>query len=75
MYKHILIPTDGTELGTLALKQGLAFAKGIGAKITCVTAYPPLPYLYDGSRLPRRYARTLSKKRQGRGKKNARSRS
>jgi len=37
MYKHILIPTDGSELSEKALKQGMAFAKSIGAKVTAIT--------------------------------------
>jgi nucleotide-binding universal stress UspA family protein len=37
MYKHILIPTDGSELSEKALKQGLAFAKSIGAMVTAIT--------------------------------------
>jgi nucleotide-binding universal stress UspA family protein len=37
MYKHILIPTDGSELSEKAVKQGLAFAKSIGAKATAIT--------------------------------------
>lgn len=69
MYKHILIPTDGTELGTLALKQGLAFAKGIGAKVTCMTAYPPFhtftmeaDFLADTPALYRKNAKAEAKK-------------
>ena len=37
MYKHILIPTDGSQLSEKALKQGLALAKSIGAKVTAIT--------------------------------------
>ena len=37
MYKHILIPTDGSELSEKAIKQGLALAKSIGAKVTAIT--------------------------------------
>jgi len=37
MYKHILIPTDGSELSQKAIKQGLALAKSIGAKVTAIT--------------------------------------
>ena len=36
MYKHILVPTDGSKLSTKAVKQALAFAKTIGARITAV---------------------------------------
>lgn len=37
MYKHILIATDGSELSTKGLDQGLQLAKHIGAKVTVVT--------------------------------------
>jgi nucleotide-binding universal stress UspA family protein len=37
MYKHILIPTDGSELSEKALKQGVALAKSISAKVTAIT--------------------------------------
>ena len=37
MYKHILIPTDGSELSEKAVNQGLALAKSIGAKVTAIT--------------------------------------
>ena len=41
MYKHILIPTDGSELATKAVHHGLAFAKSIDAKITVLTTTEP----------------------------------
>lgn len=34
MFKHILIPTDGSELSEKAVKAGIDFAKLLGAKIT-----------------------------------------
>lgn len=37
MYKHIIIPTDGTETGTRAVEQGLEIARAIGAKMTILT--------------------------------------
>lgn len=37
MYKHILIPTDGSELAGKGLDHGLALAKAIGASVTVVT--------------------------------------
>jgi nucleotide-binding universal stress UspA family protein len=37
VYKHILIATDGSELATKAVEQGLALAKALGAKATAVT--------------------------------------
>jgi nucleotide-binding universal stress UspA family protein len=36
MYKHILVPTDGSPLSTKAVKQAVAFAKSLDAKITTV---------------------------------------
>ena len=34
MYKHILLPTDGSALSEVAINHGLPFAKSIGAKVT-----------------------------------------
>jgi nucleotide-binding universal stress UspA family protein len=34
MYKHILIPTDGSEISQVAIREGLAFAKALGARVT-----------------------------------------
>ena len=44
MFKHILIPTDGSELSTLAIKKGVQFAKEINAKITGLTVTMPYHY-------------------------------
>lgn len=41
MYKHILIPTDGSDLAEKAVRHGFAFAKEIGAKITALTVTEP----------------------------------
>jgi nucleotide-binding universal stress UspA family protein len=37
MYRHILIPTDGSELVSRAARHGLALAKSVGAKVTALT--------------------------------------
>jgi nucleotide-binding universal stress UspA family protein len=34
MYRHILLPTDGSPLSRKAVKAGIAFAAKIGAKVT-----------------------------------------
>jgi nucleotide-binding universal stress UspA family protein len=36
MYKRILLPTDGSKLSAKAIKQGLQFAKSLGAKVTAI---------------------------------------
>lgn len=40
MYKHILIPTDGSGLSEMAIRQGVAFARAIRAKVTALTVSP-----------------------------------
>jgi nucleotide-binding universal stress UspA family protein len=42
MYKTILLPTDGSPISRKAVKQGIAFAKAIGAKV--VGFYSPQDY-------------------------------
>jgi nucleotide-binding universal stress UspA family protein len=41
MYQHILIPTDGSELSKLALQEGIALAKALGARVTAITVTMP----------------------------------
>jgi len=37
MYRHILIPTDGSQLAHKAVVHGLSLAKAVGAKVTALT--------------------------------------
>ena len=39
MYKHILIPIDGSSLANSGLEQGLALARELGASVTVLTVY------------------------------------
>jgi nucleotide-binding universal stress UspA family protein len=41
MYKHILIPTDGSPLSEEAIKQGVRLAKTLNAKVTALTVVLP----------------------------------
>jgi nucleotide-binding universal stress UspA family protein len=41
MYKHILLPTDGSELSARAVRDGIQLAKEIGARVTAVHVTPP----------------------------------
>jgi nucleotide-binding universal stress UspA family protein len=45
MYKHILIPTDGSDLSNKAIRHGIAFAKAINAKVTGITVTIPFHVL------------------------------
>lgn len=44
MFKHILIPTDGSELSKMAVRQGIQFAKEINAKVTGLAVTVPYHY-------------------------------
>jgi nucleotide-binding universal stress UspA family protein len=62
VYKHILIPTDGSGLSETAIRQGVAFAKAIRAKVTALTVSPSLhafevdPIMMSYTRAPAQYA-------------------
>jgi nucleotide-binding universal stress UspA family protein len=42
MYRHILIPTDGSELADRGVAHGLALAKSLGAKVFVVNVVEPI---------------------------------
>ena len=41
MHRHILIPTDGSELSLNAIDYGMALAKSVNAKVTVLTVSTP----------------------------------
>lgn len=48
MFKHILIPTDGSRLAARGIKAGVKLAEAVGARITGLyVAAPYLPPMYD----------------------------
>jgi nucleotide-binding universal stress UspA family protein len=47
MFKHILLPTDGSNLSQVAIRKGVQFAKSIGAKVTGLCVISTMKnYLY-----------------------------
>jgi len=49
MFKHILLPTDGSALSETAVEKGIDFAKSIHARITGLCVVPKeYPSYYDG---------------------------
>lgn len=47
MYKHILLPTDGSKVAAKGVKAGVKLAKALGAKVTGVYVIPRyLPPIY-----------------------------
>lgn len=47
MFKHVLLPTDGSKLSDQAVKRGIAFAKAIGARVTCIHVVPEFGLMAD----------------------------
>ena len=52
MFKHILVPTDGSNLSAKAIRQAVAFAKSTGARITGFYAAPNYSAQVYGDFLP-----------------------
>ena len=48
MFKHILVPTDGSELSSDTVQRAVDFAKEINAKITFFFAKPDYPVAFYG---------------------------
>lgn len=48
MFKHILVPTDGSELSDKAVQKAITFAKEINARITFFCSMPEFPVMYYG---------------------------
>jgi nucleotide-binding universal stress UspA family protein len=68
MYKHILVPTDGTKLSARAVRAAVALARTCGARITGVFVIPPyVPPVYAEGMLyvadigPRRHKELMAK--------------
>jgi nucleotide-binding universal stress UspA family protein len=48
MFKHVLLPTDGSRIARKAIKAGVALAKELGAKVTAYYALETVqPYVYS----------------------------
>jgi nucleotide-binding universal stress UspA family protein len=67
MFKHILIPTDGSALSRKAIANGVKLAKSLGAKVTGLFAAPPAtPVVYKdfvpvGYMTPQKHADMIEK--------------
>jgi len=48
MFKHILVPTDGSQLSQDTARRAISFAKETGARITAFFAKPEYPVTYYG---------------------------
>jgi nucleotide-binding universal stress UspA family protein len=48
MYANILLSTDGSDVARKGVKQGIALAKALNAKVTVITATEPMYIDYGG---------------------------
>jgi nucleotide-binding universal stress UspA family protein len=49
MFKHLLLPTDGSKLSERAVQRGIEFAKSLGARVTTVHVIPEFRMMADES--------------------------
>ena len=49
MFKHILLPTDGSKLADRAIVRGIGLAKSLGAKVTLLSVVPEFRMAVDES--------------------------
>jgi nucleotide-binding universal stress UspA family protein len=51
MYKHLLVPTDGTELSADAVREAIGLARSLDARMTFLYVQPdfPLPIVGEGA--------------------------
>jgi nucleotide-binding universal stress UspA family protein len=61
MFKHILLPTDGSELSAAAIQQGVRFAKSIGARVTGLCVMPEEHRFFYETEIPKEALERLTR--------------
>ncbi len=51
MFKHILLPTDGSPLSEVAIKKGMQFARSSGARVTGLYVIDPFHLFSTGEEM------------------------
>jgi len=51
MYKHILLPTDGSPLSEIAIEGGVGLAKALGARVTGLHVIEPFHLIMGGAEM------------------------
>lgn len=71
MFKHILLPTDGSALALRGARAGIGLAKALGARVSAVYVIPPyMPSMYGEAAMyipaydPAEYRRVTEKQAQ-----------
>ena len=67
MFKHILLPTDGSDLSTRAVRAGINLAKSVAARVTVVHATTP----FDASQMLTQQMKELARELEERAKSDA----
>jgi nucleotide-binding universal stress UspA family protein len=49
MFKHVLLPTDGSKFSDRAVQRGIEFARSLGARVTTVHVIPEFRMMADES--------------------------
>lgn len=49
MFKHILVPVDGSETSQLAVDKSVALAKAFGSRVTAIFVIDPYPFTGVGT--------------------------
>ena len=49
MFKHILLPTDGSKLAARAIARGIGLGKSLGARLTLLSVVPEFRMVADES--------------------------
>lgn len=62
MFKHILIPTDGSEIAVKAITAGIAFAKECGAKVTGFYALEEMNLHHVGAHMTKELSAELDRR-------------
>jgi len=71
MFKHVLLPTDGSPVARKAIRAGVALAKKLGARVTAYHALDSVqPYIYsEGVVISTAMLRDVDKQARDRGMK------
>lgn len=65
MFKHILLPTDGSDLSTRTVRAGISLAKSLGAQVTALHTTAPSEWSQMLTREMKELAREYEQRVQG----------
>src|SRR6476646_3963764 len=71
MYKHILVPTDGSPLATKAVDAAIAFAAEVGARVTGYYAIEDMNMHHVGAHLTKELVEEFERRSQAAAQQHA----